>query len=424
MKRIAPIAAAWIASCSAAYYLGSQTSDTATAKNLTSNDRSTVFRTNDRSRNREVSSSAARAISERKNGNSSSSKNVGDQIIELSKISDPIERTQALLALVDRLSPEEFQEVVASFRGMGNVRERMGEYAILLTAWAKTDPVSALEYTQENTGTPFARQTVLGTWAKTQPEAAIAWARNNYEGTEGNKANPWLVGIIKGISQSDVTRATALLEELPFSNGRGEALGFVLNELRSQGGDAAQQWIAGLSDERLRDGAAARLAGKLGEDDPAEALAWAATISEQALKYSAADVVEGWAAKNPSSAQAWVDQQPEEIRSKAGRGFIDAIAGDDPQTASEWLTPYAGNPAYDDAIRELIYSTAEKDPAMSGGWIMNLSSERDQTRTFHRALRGMMGSNADATMDFINSTETLPDGIRQRATVYYEEQNK
>lgn len=422
MKRIAPITAAWIATCGAAYYLGSQTSESQSTENSYSKARSTVIRTKYRSREGDSSPSALRAMSERQSGDSSS-KNVADQIIEISRISDPIERTQALLTLVDNLSPEEFQEVVASFRGIGNVRERMGEYAILLTAWAKTDPVGALEYAQDNTGTPFARQTVLATWAKTQPEAAIAWARENYDG-EKDQANPWLIGVIKGIAESDVTRATALLEELPFSRGRGDALYSVLAEIQEQGINTAQSWIQGLGDERLQSGAAARLAQEMAEDDPAGALAWAATVSDAALARSAGEVVENWAEKDPASAQAWVDQQAEEVRANAAKGLIDAIAGNDPQAASDWLTPYAGNPAYDDAIRELVYSTAEKDPAMSGGWIMNLSNERDQTRTFHRALRGMMGSNADATMDFINSTETLPDGIRQRATVYFEEQNK
>lgn len=421
MKQIAPIAAAWIATFAAAYYLGSQTSDSATAENLTSNDRSTVIRTNERSRSGNASPSAARAMSDRQQ-DGSSSQTVGDQIIELSKISDPIERTQALLALVDRLSPAEFQEVIASFRGIGNVRERMGEYAILLTAWAKTDPLGALEYSQENTGTPFARQTILETWAKTQPEAAIAWARENYDGEE-DQANPWLIGVIKGIAESDVDRATVLLEELPFSRGRGDALYSVLAEMQGRGIETAQNWIQSLGDENLQSGAAARLAQEMGEDDPVGALAWAATVSDAALARSANEVVENWAENDPTSAQNWVDQQSDEVRASAAEGLIDAIAGNDPQAASDWLTPYAGNPAYDDAVRELIYSTAEKDPAMSGSWIMNLTSERDQTRTFHRTLRGMMGSNANATMNFINSTETLPEGIRERATRYFQEQN-
>ena len=423
MKRIAPIAITWIATCGAAYYLGTESSGSSGSDaSLSEENRSTVVRFDDRSRETKGSTFSNRSLITR-DENRNSSKNSAERIVELSKISDPIERTQALLALVDKLSPDEFQEVVASFRDMGNVRERMGEYTILLTAWAKVDPVGALEYSDENTGTPFARQTILATWAKTQPDAAISWAREHYDG-EDAQANPWLVAIIKGIAQADLSRASSLLTELPYSRGRGDALSSVLNELRSQSLESAQEWIVGLSDERLQNGAAARLAQEIGEDDPIAALDWAATISEDALVRSAGEVIEGWAEKDLVSAQTWIDQQPDEIRASAARGFIDVIAREDPNRASTWLSSHVGNPAYDDAVRELIWNTAESDPALSGGWIMNLTEERDQTRTFHRALRGMMGSNADATMEFINSTETLPDGIRQRATVYYEERNK
>ena len=203
-KRIAPIAAAWIASCGAAYYVGNQSDEAEDTTNLVSAQQ-TIVRTSDRSTSSANSPSSRRSMSERDAEALSqlTSSLPDEQIKEIAQISDPIERTEALLALVGQLSPGEFQDVVASFRDLGLTRERMGEYAIMLTAWAKTDPVGALDYAKENTGTAFARQTILATWAQTQPDAAISWAEENFErGNRDNTANPWLVGIIKGLAQS------------------------------------------------------------------------------------------------------------------------------------------------------------------------------------------------------------------------------
>jgi hypothetical protein len=80
-------------------------------------------------------------------------------------------------------------------------------------------------YAKEKTGTNFARQTILSAWAKNDTEGAVAWARDNFDSdAKGADANPWIVGVIEGISSIDLGRATELLEELPFSRGRGQAL--------------------------------------------------------------------------------------------------------------------------------------------------------------------------------------------------------
>lgn len=425
MKRIVPIAAAWIATCGAAYYVGSQSEEarTQSPQNL---DRQSVVRTSDRSSSSSSKESSAsnRSFGQRDQLSKLSSSLPADQIREVIGISDSIERTEALLALVRQLSAGEFQDVVASFRALGVTRDNMGEYAIMLTAWAKADPVGALDYAKENTDTPFARQTILATWAQTQPDAAIAWAEENDEkGRRDDPTNPWLVGIIKGLAQSDLNRATSLLEELPYSRGRGVALSSVLNKLRGQNLDVAKQWAIGLTDERLQSSAVARLATDQSWESPSKSLEWAASVSPDALERAAEEVVERWANEDPVAAKTWVEQQPEDLQATSAPGLIEALSRKDPQAAADWLTQHSGNPAFDDAVRELVWNTSERNPAMSSNWIMNLTNEQDRTRTYHRALRQMMGTDAQATMRFIQNNE-VPEGIRERATRYFEEQNK
>lgn len=425
MKKTAPLITLLVCSSAVSYQIGKMGgSDDLTAEKQL-NRPSSAVRVSDRS-SLFSEASNSRRIGDPKGRLAQFSSSVSsEQIQEIVQMNDPIERTEALLSFLNQLSPAEFEEVVASFRDLGITRERMGEYAIMLTAWAKTDPLGALTYAEENTGTAFARQTILSTWAQSQPDAAIAWAQENFESKEGgnNDANPWMVGIIKGLAGSDLNQATTLLEELPYSRGRGDALSSVLSKLRTQGMDDAKAWALNLTDERLQSGAISRLAAEMADEDPAGTLAWVETVSPEALERSASNVVQRWAEDDPESAMAWVEQQPEAIKAQAAEGMISTLAEDNPQQAAEWLNPYIGNPEFDDAIEKLVWKTSESDPLLSSNWIMNLTNERNQTRTYHRALRQMVQADAEATLSFIQNNE-VPEGIRERAERYLADQNK
>ncbi len=170
---------------------------------------------------------------------------------------NPLDRNRALLAYIDQMVPGDFEEAVAYFRGLGITEDRMGEYSLLLTAWAQADPTGALAYAGKNIQRGFARDTILTTWASTDPDAAIRWAKANFE---GDGANPYLSGIIRGLAGTDPAKATELLTSMPKSVERGEGLDYILPHLLQQGNEATQAWVSAITDESLRNGAMMRVA--------------------------------------------------------------------------------------------------------------------------------------------------------------------
>lgn len=167
-----------------------------------------------------------------------------DELARLSSLvrsEDPLARNRAMLAYIDRLGPGNFEAAVAHFRSLGITENRLGEYAMLLSAWAKMDPVAALDYTKANTTSGFATETVLTTWASSDPDAALRWAEASHQ---GDGANPYLAGIIRGIAETNPERATQILTGMPKSIERGEALDAILPHLLSQGNEATRAWIA------------------------------------------------------------------------------------------------------------------------------------------------------------------------------------
>ena len=186
---------------------------------------------------------------------------------------NPLDRNRALLAFIDQLGPGEFEDAVAQFRKLGITDQRFGEYALLLSAWAKHDPLAALAYAKANTRNGFATNTILTTWASNDPESAIRWADANHE---GDSANPYYASIIRSLAATDPARATQLLTGMPKSQERGDALDAIMPHILTQDGNSVRSWIAALTDDSLKDGAMMRSAVTLANSDPAGTATWLA----------------------------------------------------------------------------------------------------------------------------------------------------
>ena len=243
----------------------------------------------------------------------------------------------------------------------------------------------------------------------------MAWARENFDSeAKGADANPWIVGVIEGISSIDLGRATELLEELPFSRGRGQALDAVFAEVTSGGPENTKQWIASLGDEKLKSGAASRFAGQLAKSDPRAAAEWASSMGSEILKSSAGEIIQQWADNDLTAARNWVEGQPEEIVASAGPALVrEMIESEDVVAASDWLASYEGNPAFDESVRSLVWHSMGEEPAFAADWIMKLSSEDDQRSTFHRMIGKWMSKDEAGVVDYVNNNP-VPEGIKQR----------
>ncbi|MGB6221798.1 hypothetical protein [Haloferula sp.] len=320
---------------------------------------------------------------------------------------DPLDRAQAWLDFINTLEPDEFENVVAEFRDSGFAQENMGEYAMLLTAWAKIDPLEALDYAKENTGSPFARNTILASWVTTDPEAAIAWAQDNHEGDD---ANPWMVGVIRGLAQYDPARASELMTSMPYSEERGDALRSIIPHLISQGGDAAKNWATSIEDDRLRDGAIRRVAEQLAKDDPRGTAEWLTTSGGDAANGAIDNVMGVWAREDSAAAIAHFDSMPSgELRTNALRGLSNQMAMENPSQAADFLDSHAGD-ADDNTYRQFVWHSMRDDPALAANYIARIGDDGDRDRMYRRMLEGWMWRDLDGASQWIGSAQ-LPEGV-------------
>lgn len=328
---------------------------------------------------------------------------------EIVRGENALDRGRAMLEWIDSLSAEEFESAVDRFRSLGLTEARMGEYAMLLTAWAEVDPVGALAYTTKHTSSGMATNTVLSAWANRDPEAAIAWARSNHQGDE---ANPYMAGIIRGMAETNPVRATALLQELPFSSERAEALRAMIPHVLKQGSEAAKQWIAELKDDRLRDGAVSRFAEELAKQDPAGTATWLLANMGEASSRSVDDVFREWARQDSNAALGYFSSLPQgEARSNALRGLVIADARNNPQAAAELMNRYPDD-ITDRTAQHFVWYSFEKAPDVAVKQIAWIKDEGSRNRMYQRALGVWIERDAVAAQRWISSAN-LPDAVIQ-----------
>jgi hypothetical protein len=84
---------------------------------------------------------------------------------------------------------------------------------LLMRSWANFDPEGALAYASTSLDAKSERRfgisEALAGWAVKMKSAAIAWANQNHPAGE-NGDNPLLVGIVKGLMETDLDAANRL----------------------------------------------------------------------------------------------------------------------------------------------------------------------------------------------------------------------
>ncbi len=380
--------------------------------NLT-NSRSLSPRYNELSSSRTISGGSTLSGREARTSSQKQTGTPAERLTAITRITDSLDRQRALIDLIDQLEPTEFASVADQFRELDHLGNNGNEYRLILRAWAKADPIAALEYTNQHSKNGADRRTILATWAGQNPAAAERWALENHTGDE---PNPHMAAVIRGIAGNDLATATRLVANMPKSDERAEAVNAITQALLVQGMDAAMAYPATIKDETLRGGFVAAIAKGLIHKDPNKAAAWLAAMPEgQVQNRAARDVAEGLAKIDAVKAAAWVSTLKPEAQASAARGVVPIMSSADIPGTAKWVSNLAGTPGYDSVVEEFVWSCDVRSPEQSAAWIQGVSDANQQTRLFHRMLGQWARRDAAAVKQWVSSNK-VPDSVFQRFT--------
>ena len=358
-----------------------------------------------------VSSRSRAAGPEHSHPSKNDGKSATERLSGIVRITDAFERQRALMDLVDSLGPADFGGVAEQFRGLDHLDNSRGEYSLILSGWAKADPLAALEYVNQHPHSRSGRSTILSTWAGIDPAAAERWALDHHD---GNGPNPHLAGVIQGIAGNDLANATRLVQTLPVSRERGEAIDSITRALFLQGTDAAMAFPDSIADPALRGGFVAAIADRMAEKDVNKAAAWVASMPQGETQNRAArTVADALARVDPTAAATWVGTLRPEARAEAARAVIPVMSSTDIAGTAKWVSGMAGTPNFDSMVEEFVWSCNSRAPEQSAAWIQGVSNPDQQRRLYHRMLGEWAQKDATAVKQWVASNNVPADVARR-----------
>lgn len=324
---------------------------------------------------------------------------------------DPLERQAALIEMVSEMSPDQFASMADQFRSMEHFGNSRGEFDIILRGWAKADPLGALEYAAKHPDSRETSATIISAWAGNDPAAAEQWARENFRG-EG--ANPFLAAVIRGVAVTDLAQASRLVETMPSSRERGEAIDAITRALFVDGVAAALEYPATILDPELRAGFIDNIARRLASKDPIKAADWLASNPDADVQNRTARAVgEALARQDPAQAATWLRKLSPAAQAEAARGIIPRMSSGDIAGTAEWVTSLNGIPNYDRVVEEFVWSCDQRAPEQSAAWIQGVANEEQRTRLYHRMLGEWSRRDAAAVKNWIANNQ-VPESVIRR----------
>lgn len=294
---------------------------------------------------------------------------------------DPVRRQLAFADLLRGLDAGNAKMIAQALAEQGADGRGRHELALVMDAWGQVDGPAAVAYGKES-GNEQAMSSALTGWAAKYPEAARQWALSNFDGPD----NPWMVPVIAGAARVNVDVALPMLYALPYGEARGRSLDSVIEAFARRGVSSLVSWAEGISDERLRQGAVARIAPRFAEEQPERAAEWALkNAGSERMIQALVPVMATWARSAPSDAVAWAEKlEPGRARDLALEHSVGTWAWKDPAGAEAWLSRSGTGPAFDRARVSIGMRYFQSDPVRAMTWISTVSDEQMRNRMLER----------------------------------------
>ena len=301
-------------------------------------------------------------------------KNLSNRTVRL-RSSHPIERLEAFAELIQQPIQENIDLAKQIYHSLPGGAYRLSELRMLAYALGEIDPRSAIEWSNKQAGWEkhVASIAVMNSWARNDADAAVNWAKENHEGQD----NPYLVGIIQGLAETDFSKATALMMELPYGRNRGRSASVLFEKAWSQGEDVAANWVASLPEGSVQNYAYAQLAEKVAKSDLTRAVGWVESMPESDIKVSVMEsIIKERALTDTPETARWVSNLPDgKSKTKGMLQVAEFWTRRDPVATADWINQLPPDPGNDPIIETFVKGIHKSDPEGALSWAETITDK-------------------------------------------------
>lgn len=313
----------------------------------------------------------------------------GKSLAKKLRSSNPVERVQAFAVLLETPSTESITSAKEAYESLPGGPSRFSELKLLSFAWAQIDPQAALSWAgeQEHWDKHVANESIMNSWAREDPDMAILWAKENYEGKE----NPYFIGIINGLSETNLPKATDLMTDLPYGRVRGRSAHMLFEKVWNQGEEVAMHWAEHLPAGSLQNFAFGELGEKVARSDMPRAIEWVNSMDESPVKEAVSeDVSRELARQNPQDAGTWVLNMDDGNSQQVAIKEVAKIwSRQDPAATAEWINQFPEGANVDPAIEELVLQMSKTDPNGALTWAETISDPNRREKITQKVKKDM-----------------------------------
>ena len=248
-----------------------------------------------------------------------------------------VDADAVLTRLYENLGPTNLAEGLAYVESIENPANQKLAARYLVSAWAKFDPQSALEYSlQERWGRdaiPIAA-TALETWSEAESYKAIAWLENS-----GLDDSRYMLraSIVSGMVKDRPLEAEAYIisQDVP----AGIMVAQVAGQYLRNSPEVMENWIDSISDSEFRGAAVVAASRMWAKMDLDGAVDWATRHADSPYGESALrEVSRSLVRSDPEAAANWINsvEDPELVMNVLPE-VINAWVGQDEEAAMSWI---------------------------------------------------------------------------------------
>jgi len=306
---------------------------------------------------------------------------------------DIVERLGSYLDAVRSMDRSNVKRVIQAFEELPSGYGRHLEMKLLMRSWSNFDPEAALAYASNSLDAMSERRfgisEALAGWAVKDKKAAVTWA-HNHNPDKSNNNNPLLVGIVKGLIETDLKAANELFLSLPPGSTRWQASSLLADKFASQGIDHAIHWAKQYptDDPRMRETVLAQMGAKLAKKDLEATAQWVKSMNpEPGAKRAMENLIDQWATHDPTGAANWIDQLTQPAKKMhAIEQLTHRWASIDPVATAQWLNSQPSSPKLDPAIATFVARIKDRDPEGAADWAQSISDSSLRAKTTERIL--------------------------------------